>query len=147
MKNFVVMFLVFSFLSFANIALAHDVDKTQKRVHHLNLDNPEFFKLWFSYWHERRLLVTDMVDYARCVGEIKALYRVGGWAEFDGEETAITGYWNVIPAVPLEENPKSFKNAKKHIQAALDTRAQFQYHTENCYAYRDYLQWYLGITR
>lgn len=139
MKNFLTYFIAFCFLTTANLALAHDVDREQLRVKHLNLDNDEFFDLWVSYWHERRELVNDMIEYAQCVGAIDGIYRVAGFGHFTGANQDILGYWNVIPAVPLETSPEDLENAKAHIEAGNVTRSIFGSHIISCQAYLEYL--------
>ena len=145
MRYFITSIMI-SCMVFSSVAFAHTVDREdQKRVKHLGLDDPEFFELWFDYWHERRELVGDMGEYNQCVGAIKQIYRIARWGEFTGENRDIIDYWDVIPAVPLEEKPGDKDNAKEHIKAGEKTRELFNYHAYNCYLYRDYLEWYLGL--
>jgi len=140
MKNFLTFFLAFYILTVANLAAAHDTDREdQLRVKHLNLDNDEFFELWVAYWHERRELVNDMVEYAQCVGAIDGIYRVSGFGRFTGADQNILGYWNVIPAIPLETYPKDPDNARVHIEAAKITRSIFGSHIIACQNYLEYL--------
>ena len=140
MKRITLLILM---LFLPSVYLGHDVDREQKKVKHLKFDNEEFFELWFDYWHERRLLVKDMGEYIRCVGGIQSMYRILGWGEFNGEDFGITTYWDLIPAIPLEEKPGDLDNARAHIEAGINTRSIFQFHLLYCNNHKVILEEYI----
>ena len=116
---FVLMLVVVSPVS------AHPADRNASGLKHLGTTNVEFKTLHDSYWHERRLLVRQMVEYGKCVGSVSDMEFLLGTTKHFKEEKGVTGYWDVIPANEIVDKPLDFKNAENKIKSALATKAVF----------------------
>lgn len=119
-------------------ALAHPVDDQQEPLHHLGLDDPEFFACHKHYWHCRRELNAQIREYSECIGEAKAINSILGWPE-PLALVAFRDYWDVIPAHPIEDRPGDVAYCEAHIQACELTFQPLWLNA--CRAYVSFTKW------
>lgn len=126
-------------------ANAHDTDKPCNESEKIGdacqwtygpLYNETFRKLHFEYWHERRELQADIVDYAVCLGTVQAKEQARYGQVVSQGSADVLNYWALIPAHPVIDHaivngPVEYF-VRDSIKAARATRSIFQFHLYLC---------------
>lgn len=147
-------FLFFCLLLFINVnaAEAHPVDRDEPPKPQFNMgDASEPFRSCHdNYWHARRVLNQQIVEYSTCLGRFQVLaakYYGVDESVFTGN-TNITEYWNVVPAHPVIDQWSSSNRVQyceAQIDAAIATINGNNGFLVACYAGVDFFKFLLGF--